>query len=201
MNTRKKSILLLVSLVLLLALAVGGTLALLIADTESVVNTFTPGSTDVTIEETFNQPYETKENVSIKNAGDVPVYIRVAIIPTWEDGDGNPVGIAAGLSDLTIDWGATGGNEMEETPGNGWEKGKDGFWYYTSPVSAGNSTNNLITSATVITSNGYKMNLQILAQSIQAQPDEAVEQAWTNAKVTVDANNGTLTVANKVTNN
>ncbi|MBQ3179857.1 MAG: hypothetical protein IJB55_00675, partial [Firmicutes bacterium] len=105
--------------------------------------------------------------------GNVDAYIRVAIIPTWEDDEGNPVGVSASLNDLDIVW----------TSSNKWEKGDDGFWYYTSPVSAGASTGNLIAEATVKTANGYKMNLQILAQGIQADgvdsnDETPVEQAW-----------------------
>lgn len=193
MKTKRKSLLLLVSLVMLMALTVGGTLALLIADTEPVVNTFTPGSTDIKVEETFDQT--TKSNVKVTNNGDVPVYIRVAIIPTWEDSDGDPVGVAASLSDLDIDWGAE--DDTEAAPGNNWVKGADGFWYYTEQVAADASTEQLIESATVQTANGYHMNLQILAQSIQAEPDEAVGEAWSNDKVTVTGNNGTLTVTDE----
>ena len=193
MKTKRKSLLLLVSLVMLMALTVGGTLALLIADTEPVVNTFTPGSTDIKVEETFDQT--TKSNVKVTNNGDVPVYIRVAIIPTWEDSDGDPVGVAASLSDLDIDWGAE--DDTEAAPGNNWVKGADGFWYYTEQVAADASTEQLIESATVQTANAYHMNLQILAQSIQAEPDEAVGEAWSNDKVTVTGNNGTLTVTDE----
>ena len=156
----KKSLILLASLAIILLVGVGGTLALLIAGDGPVKNTFVPGNVSVTVQETFTDTAKT--NVSIGNTGTVDAYIRVAIIPTWEDDAGNPVGVSASLNDLDISWGSSN-----------WQKGTDGFWYYISPVAAGNSTKNLIASATVNTDSigynaGYKMNLQILAQGIQA---------------------------------
>ncbi len=173
----KKPLILLVSLAVILLVGVVGTLALLKTQSGPVENTFVPGNVSVTVhEEKFDAT--TKEGVYIKNTGNVDAYIRVAIIPTWEDGNGNPVGVSASLDDLTISWGSS----------DKWKKGEDGFWYYISPVPAGDSTENLIASATVKTDSagynaGYKMNLQILAQGIQADgvdsnDETPVEQAW-----------------------
>ena len=169
----KKSLILLASLAAILLVGVAGTLALLITQSGPVKNTFVPGNVAVAVQETFTQGGTEKTDVKIQNTGNVDAYIRVAIIPTWEDDEGNPVGVSASLNDLDIVW----------TSSNKWEKGDDGFWYYTSPVSAGASTGNLIAEATVKTANGYKMNLQILAQGIQADgvdsnDETPVEQAW-----------------------
>ena len=177
----KKSLIMLASLAVILLVGVVGTLALLITQTNSVENTFVPGNVSVAVSETFDN--ETKTNVSIKNTGNVDAYIRVAIIPTWEDSAGNPVGVSASLDDLTIDWGPADGSETEENPSNNWEKGKDGFWYYTSSVSPQQSTTILIDSATVKTDSagynaGYCMNLQILAQGIQSVPTTVVTSEW-----------------------
>ena len=173
----KKSLILLASLAAILLMGVGATLAFLEDKSGPVENTFVPGNVAVTVQETFTQGGTEKKDVYIQNTGNVDAYIRVAIIPTWEDDDGNPVGVSASLSDLNISWGS-----------DKWKKADDGFWYYTSPVPAGDSTENLIASATVKTDSagynaGYKMNLQILAQGIQADgvdsnDETPVEQAW-----------------------
>lgn len=188
----KKPLILLVSLAVILLVGVVGTLALLKTQSGPVENTFVPGNVSVTVhEEKFDAT--TKEGVYIKNTGNVDAYIRAAIIPTWEDGNGNPVGVSASLDDLTISWGSS----------DKWEKGEDGFWYYISPVSAGNGTDILIDAATVKTDSvgynaGYQMNLQILAQGIQADGVDSngktpVEQVWSSGVSDVDSN-GTLTI-------
>lgn len=186
----KKSLILLASLAIILLVSVGATLAFLVDKSGPVENTFVPGSVAVEVQESFDNV--TKTGVKIKNTGNVDAYIRVAIIPTWEDDEGNPVGVSASLADLTIDWGEKGGSGTEAEPGNGWVKGTDGFWYYTSPVAPQDPTNILIDSATVNTPNGYHMNLQILAQSIQAEGQDSkgnkpIELAWG-----VDIDNGKL---------
>lgn len=187
----KKPLILLVSLAVILLVGVVGTLALLKTQSGPVENTFVPGNVSVAVDEEFADNIKT--NVCIKNTGNVDAYIRVAIIPTWEDGNGNPVGVSASLDDLTISWGSS----------DKWEKGEDGFWYYISPVSAGNGTDILIDAATVKTDSagynaGYQMNLQILAQGIQADGVDSngktpVEQAWSSGVSDVDSN-GTLTI-------
>ena len=180
---KKRSILPVLALMLVLGASVGVTTAFLVTKTESITNVFEAGNTGIEVEETFNGV--TKSDVYISNTGNVPVYIRVALILVWEDGDKNAVALNAELdTDLTITWGS-----------EKWKKGSDGFWYYTEAVGANGITENLIDSAVVNTDSegyqkGYQMNLQVMAQSIQAEPDEAVESAW---KI-VDANNGTLTV-------
>ena len=171
---------------LIATLAVGGTLAWLSAYTQPVKNTFVMGTVPPQVTETFNN-HQVKEDVAVTNTGNIPAYIRVALVCTWQDDDGNVVGEPASLDDLTIDWGEEGGSETAEAPGNGWIKIGD-YYYYTQPVAAGDTTLNLIDSATVETENGYRMNLQVIADSIQANPTGAVESQW---PVTV-GNNGVL---------
>ena len=65
--------------------AVSGSLAWLISTPEPVVNEFTPGEVTIQVDETFDDEHTTKQNVSIKNTGNVPAYIRVALVPAWVD--------------------------------------------------------------------------------------------------------------------
>lgn len=160
---------------LIATLAVGGTLAWLSAYTQPVKNTFVMGDVPPQVTESFNQ--EVKENVKVANNGNIPAYIRVALVFTWQDDSENVVGEPASLDDLIIDWGTEGGSETAEAPGNGWIKIGD-YYYYTQPVAAGATTPNLIDSATVETENGYRMNLQVIADSIQANPTSVVKEQW-----------------------
>ncbi|MCG4527269.1 hypothetical protein NE626_05735 [Intestinimonas massiliensis] len=155
-------------LALVLCCAVGGTLAWLIDATNPLENTFTPAQVKCTVvEDAFDG--STKTNVSVQNPADeknVTAYIRVALVPTWEDENGNAVAEPASLDDLTLSLNPTD-----------WVK-IDSYYYCKTPVEPGSSTPVLVNSATVKTDNGYSMNLQILAEAVQAEPASAVESVW-----------------------
>lgn len=169
------------ALALATAVTVGGTLAWLSTHTNAVTNTFTMGDVVPEVQETFTPGGTVKENVKVANQGNVAAYIRVALVPTWEDGNGNVK--AASLNDLDITWG--NGKKDANDPGNGWIKIGD-YYYYQQPVDGkdGNDvsyTAPLIQKAEVIGDEepeGYHMNLQIIADSIQAAPTTAVTTTW-----------------------
>lgn len=178
-GTGRKALILMVSLVAILAVSVGGVLAWLATSSGEVKNTFAPGDTEIKIEEKFEN--NVKSNVYVINKGNIPVYIRANLVFTWKDSAGNIIEKPADAT-LTV------------TPENptGWVKGSDGFWYYTKPVAVKGSTTNIIKKATIEfpEGKGYKMDLEVMAQSIQAEPKDAVEGAW---GVTVNSD-GSLTV-------
>ena len=175
----RKALILMVSLVAILAVSVGGVLAWLATSSNDVTNTFAPGVTKIEIEEDFDG--RTKKNVYVTNKGNIPVYIRANLVFTWKDSAGNIIEKPADAV-LNVSY------------GNGdWVKGSDGFWYYTKPVAADDGkTTNLIDRATIKfpEGKGYKMDLEVMAQSIQAEPKDAVEGAW---RVTVNSD-GSLKV-------
>lgn len=189
-----KSKAILVSLLLITCVTVGGTLAYIVADSKPVENTFTPSVVTTEVMEDVTTVPGTKSDVKIKNTGDTTAYIRAAVVVTWQDEAGNVYGQKpVEGEDYNINW-----------TKNGWAEGDDGFYYYLSSVAAGGETKVLFTDCTPVEGRapeGYSLAVEILGSGIQSVPDTAVEEAWFNAKVTVDANNGTLTVANKVTNN
>ena len=167
------------ALALALTVTVGGTLAWLATHTDPVTNTFEMGQVTPVVTEDFEQNTDVKKDVSVRNNGNVPAYIRVALVATWENGSGDVK--PADLDKLNIDWGPDGDVGTAEMPENGWIKLGD-YYYYQAPVAGQDFTNNLIAEATVRTDSeqpeGYHMNLQIIADSIQAAPPEAVTTAW-----------------------
>ena len=169
------------ALALVLGAAVGGTLAWLNDQTEPLTNTFVMGTIVPGVDEEFNKKIKTDVKITNTSESNIPVFVRVALIPTWED-NGSPVGEEASLSDLEITWGATTG---EAENGKWVTDGK--YYYYTVPVPAGESTANLINRAVVETSNGYQMNLQIIVDAIQPTK-AAVEGAWNGVSVSTDSN-------------
>lgn len=178
----KRSLVLVVSLLALLLVVAGGTLAWLTAQ-DSVSNTFTPAHVTCDVEETFNGT--AKSNVSIKNTSDIPVYIRASIIVTWKDFSGNVYGqLPVADTDYTISYGTD------------WTQQGD-YWYCNSEVAVGANTPELISRCTVkdgATPPGddYRLSVEIIAEAIQSQPARAVQQAWgvTISGGNVTANNG-----------
>ena len=84
---RKKTVLLLAMVVLILAGAVGGTLAYIVTSSGPVQNTFTPAHVTCAVEESdFVDGTSTiKNNVTIRNTGNTSAYIRAAVVANWCD--------------------------------------------------------------------------------------------------------------------
>jgi len=165
----KKSVALLVSLVLVLGAAVGGTIAWMFDQTDPVINKFTVGDVTTSVDETIDG--QVKKDVRIQNTGTVPAYIRATVVVTWQDEDGNVYGKApvAG-TDYTIQFSA-----------DGWTQAADDFYYWTEPVAPGEYTGVLITECKPLVdppADGYGLNVEIIGSGIQAMPDDAIKEAW-----------------------
>ena len=82
----KKPLTLFVALVLLLTLAVGGSLAWLVSN-DDVTNSMEPGQVPITINETVSN--NVKSDVTVTNNGNIQAFIRVAIIANAVDKNGD----------------------------------------------------------------------------------------------------------------
>ena len=178
----KRSLVLVVSLLALLLVVAGGTLAWLTAQ-DSVSNTFTPAHVTCNVEESFNGT--AKSDVKIKNTSDIPVYIRASIVVTWKDPSGNVYGqLPVADTDYTISY------------GTGWTRQGD-YWYCNSEVAVGANTPELISRCTEVAgkapAENYRLSVEIIAEAIQSQPDRAVQQAW---GVTISGGNVTANGGN-----
>ena len=136
----------LVALVLILCVTIGGTLAWITAQTPAVTNTFTPGSVTCQVVEDFED--NAKSSITVKNTGNVPAYIRVAVVANTVDDEGN----ITGADDVSAHLAGTGWSE------NG------GYYYYTGIVEPNYSTGELLNSS--INLSGKQVT--VLAQAIQA---------------------------------
>ena len=86
----KRSLVLVVSVLVLLLAVAGGTLAWLTANTGPVVNTFTPAQVSCKVTEDFNGT--TKSNVNVENTSDIPAYIRVKLVTYRVNDAGQHIG-------------------------------------------------------------------------------------------------------------
>lgn len=95
-------------------------------------------------------------------------YLRVKLVTYRVNGDGQHIGGTAAIPAFT--------------PGDGWVKYGD-YYYYTYPVAPGQQPETpLIDSLTLTGSysdaDGGKQALEIMAEAIQSAPEEAAGQAW-----------------------
>lgn len=165
----KRSGILLAAVIVLLAGAVGGTWAFLVAQSEPVQNNFTYAHVSCTIDEKFDGT--TKSDVKIQNTGDIPAYIRARIVVTWKDTSGNVSStVPVKNTDYTIAF-----NEKDWTQ-------QGGYWYCKTAVPVDEKTPALITeckkTANPNAPEDYDLSVEILADAIQSEPASAVTEAW-----------------------
>ena len=157
-----KTIVLLIAVVALLAVAVGGTVAYLITSTDPVTNTFTPASISTEVKDEVDG--KVKKNVTIKNTSDIPVYMRVAVVANWFDADGNIVDAWDDYSNLGVS--------------SDWTRGNDGYYYYQGTVKADVTVTLFESYTATVRPDGAHLEMDIIAQVIQAEPTTAVHDAW-----------------------
>ena len=181
-RSKKQAVLAVLMIVLLLVGAVGGTLAYLKTQTSEVKNVFQPAGVPSEVVETLEN--NVKTNVQIKNNGNVPAYIRAAIVVTWKDAKGR---IAPETPVEKSEDNSNGDYTM--SIGGKWTKASDGFYYYKKAVPAGGMTDVLITECKLAEGatapDGYYLNVEILGQAIQSEGITGmagVSDAWTQAK-------------------
>lgn len=178
----KKTIIMLIALALILTVGAGSTLAYLITETNSVTNVFTPPKSQIDVVENFDG--DTKSNVCVSNSSDYPVYIRAAVIVTWQDKDGNVYGQKPVVgTNYTISYNLNGSKPLggSNVAAGVWDDGTDGYYYYTGVVENDEKTDQLIVNCTPngkCPDDNYKLHVEILAQAIQAEPVTAVTESW-----------------------
>lgn len=180
--------LLVVSLVALFVL--GGTLAWFTADAK-VPNMFTTGTVDIEIVEDLDDdpndwaPGITKKNeVSVKNLGSLPVFVRVQLRPAWGSMDGEDF---YEDEDLGIE------NVIFNINTDSWVKSGDWYYYMGVLETEGKpkgvlepegKTPPLLYSVTLDgrrTGNDYQgktLKIYVNAEAVQAAPSEAAPDAW-----------------------
>lgn len=159
-NMKKKTILMLATMVLLLTVTVGSTIAYLVTSSGPVENKFAPSRVASEVVETFTPGTATKQDVKIKNAGDTSAYIRAAIVITWKDKDGNTMPVPPEVGkDYTISLNTSD-----------WAKIGD-YYYYKEAIAPDASTTNLINScvSTDKYTDGRALCVEVIGSAIQSE--------------------------------
>lgn len=170
----KKTGMLFLSLLLVIGMVVGGTLAWLSTKSAPITNTFLPSKVACEVTESFDG--KTKSNVNVTNTGDIDAYIRVKLATYRVNDEGDHIGGIAKIPDFT--------------PGAGWVENGD-YYYYTKPVAPGEQPEiSLIDRITLTGSydaaddaDGGKQVIEVMAEAIQANGvadggTKAVVKAW-----------------------
>lgn len=156
-----------IATVMLLALAIGGTVAWLTSSTGPITNTFTPSQVSCKVEENFNDRTGVKSNVKVQNTSDIPAFIRVKLVTYRTNGKGQHIGGTASVPAFT--------------PGEGWQE-HNGYYYYTQPVQPQNFTGILIEQIKLqdpyTDADGGRQAIDVMAEAIQSMPATAVQEAW-----------------------
>ena len=149
----------------LLALAIGGTVAWLSTKDAPITNTFNPSKVACEVTENFNG--KVKSNVNVENTGDTEAYIRVKLVTYRTNDQGQHIGGTASLPNFTL--------------GKGWVKYGD-YYYYTLPVAPKEKPEaDLISSITLESYtdvDGGHQAIDVMAEAIQSVPEAAVNAAW-----------------------
>ena len=133
--------------------------------TEEVDNTFIPAYVACVVDEDFAD--NKKTSITVKNTGNIDAYIRVRLVSYWIDESGAIVSKSSEMPTFGIadDWIPDAGNYT---------------YYYTKKVAPDAFTTTLLNSAITLrlSYEGYRQVVEVFAEAIQAEPDEAVTDSW-----------------------
>ncbi len=163
------------ALLILVALTIGETIAYLTTESDPVSNTFTASTSGITVNEDFNN--EVKKNVNVTNNSSYPVYVRATYVAYWvSDTDGSVLPEIAGVQGII-------------NSSNKWVLKEDGYYYYNEILAPNATTENLIDEIAVPAAkpDGYTYVVDVIAESVQAEPQQAVEDVWGFVPTTVSA--------------
>lgn len=164
-KNNKSKVTLISVLALVMVVAIGGTLAWLFADTQGITNTFVPSEVTGDIVEKFEN--DVKSSITVQNTGNIAAYVRVKLVTYRVNEAGNQIGGEAEIPSFTL--------------GTNWVKYGD-YYYYTVPVQPNQSTGELLGSEIKLQqytdADGGKQVIEVLSESIQSVPEEAVGDAW-----------------------
>lgn len=164
---KKKNIAILITILLLLISTCTGIMAYLVAQDEAI-NTFKIGACNVEIVENFEPPKVLEpgtsfvKEVNVENSGPSECYVRIKAVFTDSFMGDN----------CTVDW------NTEDFVYNS----EDGYYYYTEPLSVGESTSNLFNEVSVseeLSANEIKeFDILVYAEAYQSYGFDDYEEAW-----------------------
>lgn len=151
------------SLILVLGMGVGATVAYLIADSDTVTNTFSPGHVGCVVTGGTAQIGTNTYTVKPDSDTNTDVYLRATVVANWVDGAGN------------VYWQPP---KIDSVSGENWSG--SGIYYYGPMVAPDGAASPLTVtvSGTNPDANTYHLEIDVLGEAIQAEPSEAKADSW-----------------------
>lgn len=174
---RNKNIVLITIFIVTLAAAIGITIAYMFKKSE-VTNHFNPAQVSCRVHEKLDDIEHTdginigskKSDITVENTGNITSYLRVRLVSYWVDEKGDVVGEPSKMPTINYDQ-------------SNWIAGSDNTYYYKKPVDAGEQTAILCDAFTLeqkidSDSDTLYQVVEVFAEAVQANPQDAVEAAW-----------------------
>lgn len=164
MNKRRIISVFLIILILACA-AVSSVIAYMFKEAETPSIPFVPARAECEVSESFIA--NTKNEMFVKNSGNVSAYVRVRFVSYWVDSDGERVYRTS--PDVTFNY----NSEL-------WLKDDENdTYYYRFPLTVGGSTPDLLLSDIVLLEqDGYYQVIDVIAEAIQSEPADAASESW-----------------------
>lgn len=178
----KKSILAVLSILVIISTFAIGSLANWFTSSDSVTNNFKLANYEVVTHEKFvpknpKKGSDITKEVTVKNTGTLPTYVRVKIVPYWKNG-------------MPLKYNGINTVDLNFTNSKEWVKNGD-FYYYKKILQPGETSevllNGLTVSSKLNNNDDYKMNeleVDVFTESVIYKGDMQKE----NNKYTVDSN-------------
>lgn len=147
-SRRKRKATLILSLVLILGAAIGGTMAYFTDNTASN-SEFSVGQVSCTVS-------QSGDTYAITNNGTVPACIRATVVVNWADENG------------TVHWKKPSANISFDA--NTWTV-RNGYYYCNSVVAANSSVNGPVVTISDTAPTGYSAKIQVLVEAVQENSD------------------------------
>lgn len=160
---RMPALILIAALIVALALC-GSVIAYMFRKTEYKDNQFTPAEVSCKVAEVFDG--EQKTSIQVKNTGNIDAYLRVRLVSYWVDTDGNIVAKPSEMPKI---------NMVAD-----WIEGLNNTYFYQKPVAPDELTDNMLSSPIILAKdeNGYSQVIEVFAEAIQSEPQNAVISSW-----------------------
>ena len=165
----KRALIFLVATILLFSISTGATIAYIITSTNPVDNAFTPPVLRINLQ----------GNHSVKNVGNLPVYIRAYSVMSWRSLE-DELTISSEMPKLGIDYTI----KFVEGFHDNWFQAADGFYYYRHIVEPNEELKMVEAIYQLVEKSGYELHFELLTSAIQANTPAALLDAWPAVTIT-----------------
>lgn len=163
--TKAGKIKMILLILVLTMVGTGVTYAFMFRQSNTITNIFNPSEVSCEINETFDKASGVKSSVTVTNTGNIDSYIRVTVVSNWINEKGQITGKESENVAFTLgaDWISKGNN----------------IYVYKYLVKPREATTELLDSHIVLKAEEkLTQSVEIVAEAIQSNPQEAVIDAW-----------------------